>query len=97
MLHTFVPLWPNTPFADDDAEIVRRIERLAAAYGADAALIDEALRLAPDKCRWVADVTEERAAGDAAFQRLVDDGHPQVWREAAAHIADRLPRWSVRG
>ena len=95
VLHTFVPLWPNTPFADDDDEIIRRAERLANAYGADAALLDEALGLVPDKCRALAAATEERAAaGEPAFQRLVADGHPQVWRGAADHVADRLPRWS---
>lgn len=94
VLHTFVPLWSNTPFADDDAEIVRRIERLGTAYGAGAALLDEALRLVPDKCRWLADATEQNAAdGDPAFQRLVDEGHPEVWRDAADHVAGRLPRW----
>ena len=97
VLHTFVPLWPNTPFADDDAEVVRRIERLGAAYGADADFLDDALRLVPEKCRWLADATERFAReGDAAFQTMVDDGHPQVWREGADHVAGRLPRWLDR-
>lgn len=97
VLHTFVPLWPDTPFADDDAEVVRRIERFGAAYGADASLIDDALRAAPDRARGLADETERRAvAGEAAFRALVDDGHPQVWRAAAEHMAERLPRWLDR-
>ena len=97
VLHTFVPLWSNSPIADDDAEIGRRIGRLAAAYGADGPLADEALRLVPDKCRALADATERNAAGgDAAFQRLVADGHPHVWREAADHVTGRLPRWLGR-
>ena len=96
VLHTFIPLWPNTPFADDDAEIRRRIGRFAAAYGAEAALVERALRLVPERGRWLADATEARAAGgDASYRRLVAEGHPQVWRDAANHVAGRLAAWGV--
>ena len=97
VLHTFVPLWPSTPFAHDDAEIVRRIDRLGASSGAEAALVERALRLVPERCRELADATEARAAGgDASYRRLVAEGHPKVWREAADHVDGRLAAWAVQ-
>ena len=94
VLHTFVPLWSDAPFADDDEEVVRRITRLMGAYGADAALTADALQLVPDRCHRLADLTEQYAAeGDPSFRSLVEDGHPQLWRDAAAHVGARLPRW----
>ena len=94
VLHTFVPLWSNAPFADDDDEVRRRVGVFAEAYGADPDLLEQALRLVPSRCRALADATEARAAqGIPSFVQLVADGHPRSWRDAAEHVAERLPRW----
>jgi hypothetical protein len=97
VLYTFVPLWPVSTIADDDAEIVRRIGVLGDAYGADEAQLGEALGLVPDRCRKVAAWTEAAAtAGGAGARQLVADGHPKMWRDGADHVAERLPRWLRR-
>ena len=94
VLHTFVPLWYSTPFAEDAAEIRRRVDRFAQAYGAAPDLVREALTRVPARCRSIADETEARAArGIPGFVRMVADGHPESWRNGAEHVAERLPRW----
>lgn len=97
VLHTFIPLWPDFPVAADDEAIVHRIGVFADAYGGGDELIDDALGRVPAKCRSLAATTDRRAAeGEPAFQRLVDDDHPQRWRDAADHVERRLPRWRAR-
>ena len=92
VLHTFLPLWPTSTFADDDVELRRRIEVFTARLGAGRELVDEALRRVPAKCRSIARAAEAgAAAGRPAFQRMVDEGHPKVWRDAADHVERRLP------
>jgi hypothetical protein len=97
VLYTFLPLWPDSPIVEDDAEIRRRIDVFTVAHGAARAIVDEALRLVPDRCRDVADRTEAgAAAGHPGFQRLVADGHPEGWRAGADHVAARLEQWLGR-
>jgi Ser/Thr protein kinase RdoA (MazF antagonist) len=92
VLHTFVDLWPESPF--DDRETGRRLRVFADAYGMDAATLDTSLDLVAARCRGIADFTIERAAlGDPAFVRMRDEGHPASWSRAANHAAERVPTW----
>lgn len=94
VLHTFIPLWPDFPIAGDDDAIVHRLAVFADVYGGTRELLDDALCRVPAKCRSLAATTDARAAtGEPAFQALVDDGHPQRWRDAADHVEAMLPCW----
>lgn len=92
VLHTFLPLWPTSTFADDVDELRRRLDAFTARLGAGRAVVDEGLRRVPAKCRSLADATEAgAAAGRPSFVKLVADGHPKVWRDAADAVERRLP------
>ncbi|MDQ3107125.1 MAG: phosphotransferase [Actinomycetota bacterium] len=96
VLHTFVPLWPDSPF--DDAEIAHRIAVFAEAYGAGAPLIEEALTLVPARTRALAAATAAGAqAGDPALARLHAGGHTQLWLDAADHVEQRMAAWQPSG
>ncbi|MEY2470606.1 MAG: hypothetical protein QOF21_3304 [Actinomycetota bacterium] len=97
-MHTIARLWPGAPEWQSTplscTEIVARIEAFAHGYGMDELLLRETLLLVPERSDSIAIGTERLASeGHAAFARLVTDGHPQAWREAAVYAGERLNEW----
>ena len=92
ILQVSVPLFPGMGL--DDAEVTRRVNLFASAYGMSAQLLDAALDLVPDRCRATLELIESRAAaGDPSFVRMVDEGHATLWSTAVTHVDDAVPRW----
>ena len=92
ILQVSVPLFPGLGL--DDAEIVRRINVFAAAYGMSSQLLDTVFDVVEDRCRATLELIETRAAaGDPSFVRMADQGHAALWSAAVAHVPDALPRW----
>jgi hypothetical protein len=97
-MHTIVRLWPGAPEWQSTpltcAEVVARVKAFAKGYGMDDAELRDTLSLVPERSESIAVGTERLASeDDAAFARLVADGHPQAWREAAIYAAERLDEW----
>ena len=92
VLHTFLPLWATSTFAEDVDELRRRLDVFTARLGDGREVVDDALSRVPAKCRSIADRTEAgAAAGNPAMARIVADGHPAGWRDAADDVERRLP------
>ena len=97
-MHTIARLWPGAPEWHPTplscTEIVARIDAFAQGYGMDDAVLRETLLLVPERSESIAIGTERLASeGRTAFMRLVADGHPQAWRDAAIYAAERLSEW----
>jgi hypothetical protein len=92
MLHTFVPLWPESGLSD--GEVVHRVGVFAEAYGLSSASLTTALDLVPARCLKVAaSLRAEAAKGDAAFVRLLEDGHASSWTSAGNYVSSRIGSW----
>jgi hypothetical protein len=92
-LLSLTPLMPDR--AIKDSRILERIEVFRAAYGTDLFPAD-VLAVAVERCQVEADRIERLAAmGTHPYVRLLDEGHAQVWREAAAHINVSARGWQA--
>lgn len=94
-LHAFGLLWPDRGLSD--AESVARIRAFGdGAQLATPALV-EVLRLIPVRTASIAEMIERFASeGHPAFTIHQAEGHPQVWRAASDHVANRLPTWRAK-
>lgn len=97
-LHTIAHLWPGAPEWQSEPmscrQAVARIDAFAQGYRFDDQMLRTTLLLVPERTASIAAGTERLAAeGDPAFARLVDDGHPRAWRDAATHTTERLEEW----
>jgi Ser/Thr protein kinase RdoA (MazF antagonist) len=91
-LHTFGMLWPDAGFSDK--EVVARIRAFGDGAQLTSAALADVLRLVPARTDSIAEMIDRLASeGHPAFTRHQQEGHPQVWRAASMHVAERLPEW----
>lgn len=90
-LLSMVPLMPGT-----DLSHQRRAERVAVfrnAYGPNK-FPDDVLAVAVERCAREADLIDRLgAAGEPPYDRLLGEGHAEIWHAAAAHIDAHAPDW----
>jgi Phosphotransferase enzyme family len=90
-LLSLVPLLPED--APNDRRVAERLAVFAGAYGADEVPTD-VLTVAVERCEREADLIFRLGeAGEPPYDRLLREGHGEVWSSAAGHIASRAPRW----
>ena len=90
-LLTLVPLMPND--APADRRVADRLEVFARAYGAGDVPAD-VLTVAVERCEREADLIFRLGeAGEPPYDKLMREGHGEIWSSAAAHIAARVPTW----
>jgi hypothetical protein len=90
-LLAMVPLMPGGDFSDE--RLVERISLFRATYGCDA-FPDDVLAVAVERCAREADLIDRRgAAGEPPYDRLLRDGHREIWHAAASHIDAHRPEW----
>jgi Ser/Thr protein kinase RdoA (MazF antagonist) len=91
-LHTFGLLWPDAGLSD--AEAVARIRAFGDGAQLSSSALADVVRLVPVRTGSIAEMIDRLASeGHPAFTRHQEEGHPQVWRSASQHVADRLPSW----
>jgi phosphotransferase family enzyme len=90
-LLSMVPLMPGSDLSDQ-----RRVERTALfrhAYGRNK-FPDDALAVAVERCAREADLIDRLgAAGEPPYERLLKEGHGEIWHAAAAHILAHASDW----
>jgi hypothetical protein len=90
-LLSMVPLMPGSGLSRE-----AQIERIAVfreAYGRDK-FPSDVLAVAVERCEREADLIMRRGgAGEEPYARLLAEGHGEVWRAAAEHIAAHAPDW----
>lgn len=90
-LLTLVPLMPND--AADDRHVAERLGVFVGAYGADLVPTD-VLTVAIERCEREADLIFRLGeAGEPPYDRLLREGHGEIWSLAATHITARAPTW----
>ena len=90
-LLSLVPLMPND--APDDRRVAERLAVFATAYGVDDMPAD-ILRVAVERCEREAElILRLGGAGEPPYDRLLREGHGEIWSSAATHIAARVPTW----
>jgi hypothetical protein len=90
-LLTLIPLMPND--APADKRVAERLAVFARAYGPDD-LPADVLNVAVERCEREADLIFRLGeAGEAPYDRVLREGHGEIWKTAAAHIAARAPAW----
>jgi Ser/Thr protein kinase RdoA (MazF antagonist) len=93
-LHTCIPLWSDS--GRSDREIVHRLRVFADGYGLNHRVLIESLELVPQRCRTTGQRIQQRAAAqDAAFIRMVEEGHDRNWLAAADHSQALLQTWTA--
>jgi len=92
-LLSMVPLMPGSDLSD--CRIVERIALFRNSYG-DIDFPDDVLAVAVERCAREADLIDRLgAAGEPPYDRLLREGHADVWHGATAHIAARTPEWQT--
>jgi hypothetical protein len=90
-LLSLVPLMPND--LPDDRRVAGRLAVFAGAYGADEVPPD-VLTVAVERCEREADLIFRLGkAGEPPYDRLLKEGHGEIWRSAGTHIAARASTW----
>jgi hypothetical protein len=90
-LLSLVPLMPTD--APDDQRVAERLAIFADAYGPGNVPAD-VLSVAVERCDREADLIFRLGkAGDPPYDRLLREGHGEIWSSAATHIAARVPTW----
>ena len=76
-----------------DIRVAERLAVFATAYGPDD-LPADVLAVAVERCEQEADlISSFGEAGVPPYDRLLREGHGEIWRSAATHIAARTPTW----
>jgi hypothetical protein len=90
-LLSLVPLMPDdTP---DNGSVAKRLSVFAEAYGA-AEVPTDVLTVAVERCEREAELIFRLGeAGEAPYDRLLREGHGEVWSSAATHIRAYVPIW----
>jgi Phosphotransferase enzyme family len=90
-LLTLVPLMPND--AANETRIAERLAVFATAYGPDD-LPADVLAVAIERCEREADLIFRLGeAGEPPYDRLLKEGHGEIWLSAASRVAARVPIW----
>jgi hypothetical protein len=88
-----VPLMPQT-----DLTKRRTAERLTLfrnAYGPNGFPVD-VLAVVAERCAREADLIERfGAAGEPPYDRLLREGHSEIWHAAEAHVVGQTPDWQA--
>lgn len=102
--YTYVPLASFAPLPDGTTvpyeatahatDRLRRLQLLCKSYGLDCAgdLIETVERRLQGMCTWLIDGA---AAGDAARQRLIDDGHLAYYQGEVASVQKHGSTWKI--
>jgi hypothetical protein len=92
-LLSLVPLLPDD--APEDRRVVERLAAFAEAYGVEDVPSD-VLAVAVERCEREADLIFRLGeAGEPPYDRLLREGHGEIWSSAATHIAARAPTWQT--
>lgn len=90
-LLSMVPLMP--PGDLGNRRILERIKLFRNAYGLDK-FPDDLLAVAAERCAREADLIDRLgAAGEPPYDRLLREGHADIWHAAESHIVARTPHW----
>ena len=93
-VHSFAGLWPGSATSDD--QVIRRIA--AFCDGAEVEPTDRPhlLDIVVERTREHADMLRDKSdAGDAAFVRLVENGHAEAWESGSRHVEANRDRWAA--
>lgn len=86
-LLSFVPLMPGD---QTERRSVERLRIFLAAYGKES-VPDDVLSVAVERCEREADLIHRLgAAGEPPYDRLLSEGHGEIWSAAAVHVAARM-------
>ena len=86
-----VPLMPGSDL--DDQRIVKRIAVFRNAYGRSE-FPDDVLSVAVERCAREADLIDRLGiAGDPPYDRLLREGHGEIWHAAGRHIGAHAHHW----
>ena len=91
-LHSFAGLWPEAGHSDD--VVVARIT--AFCDGARVPVRERPVLLHTVVERTAHNAAEQRQrseAGEAAYRRMVEEGHADGWEAGSRHVAENLDRW----
>jgi Ser/Thr protein kinase RdoA (MazF antagonist) len=90
-LLSLVPLMPTD--APNETRVAERLAVFATAYGTDD-LPADVLSVAVERCEREAQLIFSLGeAGEPPYDRLFREGHGEIWRSAATHVAARTPTW----
>lgn len=90
-LLSMVPLLPQGDHTD--RAIVERIERFRSAYGLDK-FPGDVLAVAAERCVREAHLIDRLGAkGEPPYDRLLREGHAEIWHAAEAHLVAQTPHW----
>ena len=92
-LLSMVPLMPGS-----DLTSRRTVERLTLFRNTyrQKEFPDDVLAVAAERCAREADLIEQLgAAGERPYDRLLREGHAEIWRAAEAHVVDQAPHWQA--
>ncbi len=90
-LLSFTPLMPASSL--DEEQTAHRLAVFRSAYGNDA-FSDDVLTVASERCSHEAERIERLGArGEQPYARLLREGHDEIWRRAAGHVASNAARW----
>ncbi len=93
-VHSFAGLWPDSAMSDDQA--IRRIAAFCDGAEVDPADRSHLLDIVVERTRQHAVMLRDRAdAGDAAFVRLVENGHAEAWESGWRHVEANRDRWAA--
>jgi Phosphotransferase enzyme family len=92
-LLSMVPLMPESDLTS--RRTVERIALFRSAYGQDE-FPDDVLGVAAERCAREADLIDRLgAAGEPPYDRLLREGHAEIWHAAEAHIVSQTPDWQA--
>lgn len=92
-LLSFTPLMPDSPLTDSHRS--HRIAVFRKAYGVGE-FPNDVLTVAVERCSYEADRIDRLGAlGAEPYERLLHEGHADIWHQAAIHIAARAPTWTA--
>jgi Phosphotransferase enzyme family len=92
-LLSMVPLMPGSDLTNRRA--AERIALFRNAYGADR-FQDDVLAVAAERCAREADLIDRLGAeGEPPYDRLLREGHAEIWHAAEAHIVGQTPDWQA--
>lgn len=87
-LLSLVPLMPDS--GRSERRTVERLSIFVDAYGRES-VPEDVLSVAVNRCAREADLIHRRgAAGEQPYDRLLREGHGEIWSAAAAHLAGRI-------
>jgi hypothetical protein len=76
-----------------DQRCRERIALFQRAYG-QTTFPDDVLLVAVERCTREAELVDRLGeAGEPPYDRLLREGHGELWHAAGAHIADHAPDW----